>query len=88
MYVDIKVPKEELSMTIHHKPRRTTVSDVKKKERIKAIIDENPAILASVQDLVNHDSAGRIEAKRNRAIFAVYIKNAVFGVAVDRALDS
>ena len=72
-------------MTIHHNNRRPAISDREAKKRIRAIEDANPAIRSSVDDLVAHDT-GTVTAKRNRAIFAVYIHNAVFGDKVDAEL--
>jgi hypothetical protein len=83
-------------MTIHHRPHsrpQGTLSDVLAKQRIKTVITANPAIESSVNDLIDHDLAdpnnpnGTIEAKRERAIFAVYIKNTIFRNAVDAELD-
>jgi len=73
-------------MTIHHTPRRPGLTIREGKRRIAAIVHANPAIEGSIQDLVDHDSKGPLSAKRNRAVFAVYINNAVFGHAVDTAL--
>ena len=73
-------------MTVHHKPRRPGLTIRQAKIRIKAIEDANPAIRSSIDDLVAHDPNGTLAQKRNRAIFAVYIKNAVFRDAVDTAL--
>ena len=80
-----RVKAEEFN--IHRKPRRSRISDFEKKRRISAIIDANPAIKASIQDLVDHDPVGSDDDKTNRAIFALYIKNTVFREAVDKELE-
>ena len=74
-------------MTLHLKPRRSTLSNFEAIRRIRTIIDANPAIKSSIQDLVDRDLAGSADDKTNRAIFAIYIKNAIFRDAVDEALD-
>jgi hypothetical protein len=74
-------------MTIRYTARRSRISDFEKKRRISAIIDANPAIKASIQDLVDHDPVGSDDDKTNRAVFAVYIKNTIFRSAVDAELD-
>jgi hypothetical protein len=84
-------------MTIQFRPHTAILSDFDARQRIRTIIESNPAIESSVYDLVDHDLAdpdnppnnpdGTIEAKRNRAIFAVYIKNVIFRTAVDAELD-
>ena len=73
-------------MTIHHNNRRPRISDREAKKRIRAIEDANPAIRSSVDDLVAHDTRGTVIDKRNRAIFAVYLRNAIFRDAVDAEL--
>ena len=75
-------------MTIHHKPHAAVLSDFEAIRRVITIIDANPAIKNSIQELVDHDMTNdSVGEKRNRSVFAVYIKNAVFGDAVDAELD-
>ena len=80
-------------MTIQFKAHTAILSDFTARQRIRTLIEANPAIESSVNDLIDHDQAdpnkpdGTIEEKRNRAIFAVYIKNVIFRNAVDRELD-
>jgi hypothetical protein len=87
---DVSIAAENFAstdMTIHHKPRRSTLSNFEATRRITTIIDAHPAIKSSIQDLVDRDLAGSVDDKTNRAIFAVYIKNAIFRNLVDAELD-
>jgi hypothetical protein len=87
---DVSIAAENFAsaeMTIHHKPRRSTLSNFEATRRIRTIIDGNPAIKSSIQELVDRDLAGSVDDKTNRAIFAVYIKNVIFRNEVDAELD-
>ena len=75
-----------LDKIINRKGLRGVISEREAKRRIDALINKNPAIKSSIDDLVLHDPKGTLAEKRNRAIFAVYINNAVFAAAVDAEL--
>src|SRR5262245_8799929 len=55
------------NMTIHHKPRRPGLAVSEAKRRIRAIVHANPAIEGSMQDLIDHDPNGPLNAKIGRA---------------------
>ena len=56
------------------------------KRVIRKIIDDNPAIRASVNTLVAHSTEPKLPKKREKAILAVYKNNEVFKTLVDAKL--
>ena len=75
-----------LDKIINRKSRRGVLTEPAAKRRIDALINANAEVKTSIDDLVGHDPSGTLNAKRNRAIFAVYLENAIFRDAVDAEL--
>jgi hypothetical protein len=63
------------------------LAEIEFKRRIKGVIDNEPSIRQTVNVLVAHSDESTDEKKREKAIFAVYIRNNLFAKKVDDELD-